>query len=97
VTVHWTETALADLKAIEAYIAERSQQRARSLVERVFERSGTLASFPQLGPAVPEYEDEAIREVFENPYRIIYRIEGNQIDIVAVIHAARKLPKLPPN
>ncbi len=42
---------------------------------------------------VPECEDELLRELFESPYRIIYRIMDDQIDIVAVIHAARRLPR----
>lgn len=30
-----------------------------------------------------------IREVIEGPYRIIYHIKSDQIDILAVIHGAR--------
>jgi toxin ParE1/3/4 len=41
---------------------------------------------------VPEYEREDLREVIEKPYRIIYRIHPDQIDIVAVIHGAQILP-----
>ncbi|HXI92514.1 MAG TPA: type II toxin-antitoxin system RelE/ParE family toxin [Blastocatellia bacterium] len=32
------------------------------------------------------------REVFEGPYRIVYRIKTDQIDVVAVIHGSRKWP-----
>ena len=58
-----------------------------------FSRSERLASLPRLGPIVPEYEEETLRELFEDPYRIVYKIADQQIDIVAVIHAARKLPR----
>lgn len=91
--VHWTEAALSDLRAVEAYIARHSPQYARSLIERIFARSGELADFPHLGPMVPEYDDEAIRELFEDPYRIVYRVLEAQIDIVAVVHASRRLPR----
>ena len=37
--VHWTESALADLEAVEANIARHSQHYVRSLVERIFARS----------------------------------------------------------
>jgi plasmid stabilization system protein ParE len=40
-----------------------------------------------------EYEMTQIREVVEGPYRIIYYIKPDQIDVLAVIHAARDLPK----
>jgi toxin ParE1/3/4 len=91
--IHWTEAALADLHAAEAYVARHSAQYATSLVERVFARTGQLADQPYLGGIVPEHEDESLREVFEHPYRIIYRILDEQIDVVAVVHASRRLPR----
>jgi len=44
-------------------------------------------SFPLSGRKVPEYDVEHIREVLEGPYRIIYLIKHNQIDILAGIHS----------
>jgi toxin ParE1/3/4 len=91
-SVHWTESALSDLRAVETYIARHSAQYARAMVERIFARSDQLAAHPRLGPIVPEFEDEALRELFEDPYRIVDRIDVDRVDIVAVVHAARKLP-----
>ena len=34
---------------------------------------------------------DQIREVIEGAYRIIYRIKPDQIDVLAVIHAARNV------
>ena len=42
---------------------------------------------------MPEYQSEDIRELIEKPYRIVYRIKTNQIDVLAVIHGARLLPE----
>jgi toxin ParE1/3/4 len=42
---------------------------------------------------VPEYGDETLRELFEDPYRIVYQVLDQQIDVVAVVHAARRLPR----
>jgi plasmid stabilization system protein ParE len=91
--VYWTEAALSDLAATEAYLARRSPQYARSLVERIFACSARLADQPLLGAMVEEYDDENLRELFENPYRIIYRVLAQQVDVVAVVHAARRLPR----
>jgi len=41
---------------------------------------------------VPEIEVPQIRQVLEGPYRIIYYIRPDQIDVLAVIHAAQKIP-----
>ncbi len=92
-TVRWTEAALADLQAAEAYIARHSQQYARAMVERIFDRSELLASHPRLGPVVPEYEEEILRELFVDPSRIVYRLLDEQVDIVAVVHGARLMPR----
>jgi toxin ParE1/3/4 len=90
--VHWTESALADLQAIEAYIAGRSARYARGTVERIFARVQQLEAHAMLGPVVPEYGDETLRELLESPYRIVYRVLKMRIDIVAVVHAARHMP-----
>ncbi len=70
--VRWTETALVDVQAARAYVERHSPQYAQSLVERIFRCSGRLESHPLLGPVVPEYEEESIREIFEAPYPIVY-------------------------
>jgi len=38
---------------------------------------------------VPEFEDDTTREIFAYSYRIIYRIEDEEITIAAVIHGKR--------
>ncbi len=92
-TVNWTEAALADLRATETYIARHSTQYSRSMVERIFDRTGQLVDFPRLGAEVPEYGDEFLRELLENPYRIVYRVYADRVDIVAVVHGARSMPR----
>jgi toxin ParE1/3/4 len=91
--IHWTEAALSDLRAAEVYIARHSPRYAQSLIERIFARSEVLADLPQLGSVVPEYEEDSLRELFEDPYRIVYRVLESQIDVVAVVHASRRFPR----
>jgi len=79
--VHWTESALADLQAVEMYIARHSPQFAHGMVDRILARSGQLETHPRLGAIVPDYDDEALRELFEDPYRIVYRVGEDQVDI----------------
>ena len=62
------------------------------MVDKITRRSVQIASHPLSGRKVPEYDSEAIRELIEQPYRIIYRIKQDQIDVLAVIHGARLLP-----
>jgi len=86
--VHWTDTAEGHLDAIYAYIALDSPEYAKRVIDRLTRRSQQIADFPLSGRRVPEYDADQIREVIEGPYRIIYHIKPDQIDVVAVIHGA---------
>lgn len=89
--VHWTNTALGHLLAIYEYIAQDSSLYAQRMVDRLTRRSEQIAAFPVSGRMVPEYEAEDLREMIEKPYRIIYRIKADQIDVLAVVHGAQLL------
>ena len=90
--VHWTNTALEHLLSIYAHIAQKSPVYADRTVDRLTRRSEQLAVFPRSGRIVPEYQLPDIREVIERPYRVIYRIKPEQIDVLAVFHSAQELP-----
>jgi len=95
--VHWTDTAQAHLDGIYQYIAQNSPEYAKRMVDRLTRRSQQIGTFPQSGHLVPEYQIEQIREVIEAPYRIIYYIKPEQIDVLAVIHAAQNVLREQPN
>lgn len=90
--VHWTENAIGHLVNIYEYIAINSPTYGKRMVDRITLRSEQISNFPLSGRKVPEYDTEDIRELIEKPYRIIYRIKPDQIDVLAVIHSARLLP-----
>ncbi|MFH0998023.1 MAG: type II toxin-antitoxin system RelE/ParE family toxin [Pseudomonadota bacterium] len=90
--VHWTENAIGQLVNIYEYIAINSPTYGKRMVDRITLRSEQIAEQSLSGRKVPEYDAEDIRELIEKPYRIVYRIKQNQIDVVAVIHGARILP-----
>jgi len=89
--VHWTDTAQRHLDSIHAYIAQDSPEYALRMVDRLTRRSQLIASFPLAGRRVPEHGMDELREVIEGPYRIIYCIKPDRIDVIAVIHGARDL------
>ena len=90
--VHWTDTALEHLAAIHAYVSQSSTTYAQRVVDRLTRRSQQMAEFPLSGRTVPEFEMAQIREVIEGPFRIIYHIKPDQINVLAVIHGARQIP-----
>jgi plasmid stabilization system protein ParE len=91
--VRWSLEAQQRLREITAFIAKESPQAALKEATRLVERSMQLANPPLLGHRMREYPDDDVREVLERPYRLIYRVEEEQIVIIAVMHYRQRLPK----
>ncbi len=90
--IRWTDKALDNLQNIHDYIAQDSRFYALRMIDRLTSRSKQIAFMPFSGRKVPEYQTENIRELIEEPYRMIYRINEDSVDILTVIHGARLLP-----
>lgn len=95
-SVAWTQTAADQLQAARDYLARSSPGYAQALAGRVVTRADALDGRPLSGAEVPEYGDPDIREMFEHPYRVIDRVVGPDIQVLAVIHSSRRLPRTPP-
>ena len=91
--LEWTEPALSDLESIRDYITKDSEYYANRFVERIIEAVESLEKFPEMGRMVPEAEEENIRELLFQNYRIIYRVGTDSILILTVIHGARDLTR----
>jgi toxin ParE1/3/4 len=88
----WTDAALAQLRAIHEYLAKSSPEYAQRVEDRLTRRTQQIKNLPLSGRVVPEFEAQQVREVIEGPYRIIYYIRPDRIDILAVIHGAQQTP-----
>ena len=92
--VGWSEAALDDLSATAEYIARDSARYAGGFVREAFEASDTLTEFANRGRVVPEFEDQAIREIFLGCHRLIYQVTTDRIFILGLVHGARDLAAL---
>jgi toxin ParE1/3/4 len=92
--VGWTEAALEDLSATAEYIARDSVRYAGGFVRQAFEASDTLAEFANRGRVVPEFDDQAIREIFLGNHRIVYQVTTSGVFILGLVHGARDLAAL---
>ena len=90
-TLIWSDEANTDLASIYEYISRDSEYYARRTLERILNKGKQIAAFPYAGTAVPEYQNDAIRQVFEGNYRIIYHIEADTVTILTIVHSARDL------
>jgi plasmid stabilization system protein ParE len=91
--VNSTAAARAQLRDIHTYLARSSPRYATQTIDRLTRRSVQIATFPRSGRVVPEANDVNVREVLEGPYRIIYHVLDDEIDVVAVVHSARPWPE----
>lgn len=89
--IGWSQRALSDLEGIANYIAADSANYARTVVKKIVSQIRTLARFPRAGRKVPEFNDENVRELIIYSYRVIYRIEGDEVVIAAIVHGKRNL------
>jgi addiction module RelE/StbE family toxin len=95
VRIRWTDQAVADLAAIRVFIEQDSPHYSSVVITRLIRAVDRLNHFPKSGRAVPEFEHQAVREIIEWPYRIIYRLlRDDEIHILTIHHGARPLPDL---
>ncbi|MBN2384921.1 type II toxin-antitoxin system RelE/ParE family toxin [bacterium] len=93
-SIRWTEKASSHLQAIHEYIAVDSKTYATRFIKALIKSATSLEHMPLCGRIVPEFNDENIREKFHYNYRIIYRtLTKGDVEILAVVHGARELPK----
>jgi toxin ParE1/3/4 len=91
VKIRWTTIAANDLKAAYEYVREESVIPADKLIARILSGIEMLERYPQLGR---EGRLEGTRElpITGTPFIVFYRIRRNQVEILGVLHAARKWP-----
>ena len=90
--VHFTEAANDHLVGVYNYIAKSSVRYAQITVDRITRRAERLSEDKLPGWMVAEYQDPTVREVLMKPYRIIFHVLKDRIDVLAVLHGARQLP-----
>jgi toxin ParE1/3/4 len=88
----WRPAALNDLEAIREFVAQGNPQaaaRVRTAIRAAVER---LATYPNLGRAG---RVAGTREliVSDTPFIVAYRVVGDQLRILSIIHASRQWPR----
>jgi len=92
--VIWSPSARGDLRSIVSYITADNPKAAIETGQRIIDRSKQIEKFEGSGRMVPEFRNKSIRELVEGNYRIIFRIQRNQIEVVRIWHAARGRPHI---
>ena len=71
VKIVWTEASIIDLKEIFEYISEDSVRYADLTVNKIYLGAQVIAVNPYTGKIVPIFNNQLIRELLIDNYRII--------------------------
>jgi len=87
----WSEPALRDLRSVRATIALDNPRAAERQIDLIIKAARNLAQFPNLGR---QGRREGTRElvISRTPYLLAYRINGDRIDILRVLHGRQRWP-----
>jgi addiction module RelE/StbE family toxin len=89
VTIRWTPTGLRDLESLHAWVAENSPTAAAATVEKILEAIAALERHPDLGR---KGRVAGTRELIVRPFVVAYRVNEAAIEILSVLHGARRWP-----
>jgi toxin ParE1/3/4 len=80
-----------DLTDIAEFKSRDSVQAAHKVLVRIERVVDLLLQRPFLGPAVTKPKREGLRKMTVVPYIIFYRIAGDELQLVRVLHSSRDL------
>ncbi len=90
--LRWTKRAERDLDEIAAYIGIDSPPAAARVILELIERTEALPRQPAIGrPGRVTGTRELV--VAGLPYIIPYRVRGNDIELLRVLHTSRRWPE----
>jgi len=91
VKIRWARLARSDIKAAYEYVAADSADAADEFLERIRQSAAVLIRHPMAGLTgrIPGTRELVVPGA---PWIMPYRIRRGFIDILAVIHGARKWP-----
>ncbi len=89
--VIWSDEAREALRSI--YVRREAFQTGagKRMVRRIRKHVNTLESFPESGRILPEAGLPVLREKVVPPYRVLYRLYNDRVEIVTCGHGALDL------
>ena len=89
--LRWTEESADDLERIADHLFQHSPGRAADLLREIYSFCAGLAKFPYRGrPGRKGGTRELVLAPL--PYVVVYRITGDTVEIVRILHAAQNWP-----
>ena len=90
--VCWSTPARLELRRQTRYIASDNPTAARQVAERVREAAKRLAAYPLLGRPGRVVDTREL-VVPRTPFTLAYRVTGQIVEIIGVVHQAQEWPE----
>ena len=83
--VKWSRRAVRRLAEIKDYISDNNPENAKRFIRSLKESAELqIESFPRSGRKIPELERDDYREIIFKNYRVMYKVEKEEITILTV-------------
>lgn len=87
ITIRWLNEAQKDFEYIFTYLEKISSQFSERFFEKIQLIESRLKKYPSFGRIVPELQEERIREVLFDKYRMQYFLKSDDmIEILSILH-----------
>ncbi len=80
----WSPLAVEQARDIASYIGMDKPGIAGQWIDAIFDSVARLTDFPNSGRVVPEIKRNNIREIVQENYRVIYKVEETRILVLQV-------------
>jgi len=87
----WSPTARRRTQHAVDFIERERPLVAVEWLDGLVERVELLGRLPDQGRVVPEWGEESVREILYEPYRVIYEIFDDHVQILTLSHYRQKL------
>jgi toxin ParE1/3/4 len=89
-TVRRSPQAETDLETILEDLQQKNPAAAERYANEFYDKGKALAQFPEIGRNRPEIGPN-LRSTLVRPYVIFYRIEGEEVQILRILHGKQDL------
>ncbi|TIO31188.1 type II toxin-antitoxin system RelE/ParE family toxin [Mesorhizobium sp.] len=90
--IRWTKRALRRLDEIGAHIEKDNPEAAARVIARIVSAAEHLAERPAMG-CIGRIKATRELVLVDIPYIVPYRVKGDTVEIVTVMHAAQRWPR----
>lgn len=90
--LRWTPLAAGHLESAYEYVARDSPSAAGDTIERIVLAVEVLERYPEIGRKgrVPRTREMVVTGT---PFVVAYRVKADKVEILAVLHGARRWPE----